>query len=117
LISYQLEDYAGAIEYVRGLKEIEPARIALWGASASGGYGIAIAAKDKTFACVVALCPALDHRASEEVFKKNLGIKHILSLIVHGQRDMMRSRLGLSPHRIPIVGKPGTMAFMPLADA
>jgi pimeloyl-ACP methyl ester carboxylesterase len=117
LIRYQLEDFAAAIEYARGLKEIDPARIALWGASASGGYGIVIAAKDRNIACVVALCPALDHRASEEVFKKNLGIKHILRLFVHGQRDMMRSRLGLPPHKIPIVGKPGTMAFIPLADA
>jgi hypothetical protein len=51
------------------------------------------------------------------MFKKKLGIRHILRLFVHGQRDMMRSRLGLSPHRIPIVGKPGTMAFFPLTDA
>ncbi|MCK4578775.1 MAG: hypothetical protein KAU50_08285, partial [Candidatus Marinimicrobia bacterium] len=27
------------------------------------------------------------------------------------------SRVGLSAHRIPIVGKPGTMAFFPLEDA
>ncbi len=118
LISYQLEDYAAAIEYARGLDEIDPARIALWGTSASGGYGIVIAAKDKNIACVVAQCPGLDHRASEQMFRKRLGIGHILRLFVHGQRDMMRSRLGLSPHKIPIVGsKPGTMAFFPISDA
>jgi pimeloyl-ACP methyl ester carboxylesterase len=117
LISNQLEDYAAAVEYARGLREIDPARIALWGASASGGYGIMIAAKDKNIACVVALCPGLDHRASEKMFKEKLGIRHFLRLFVHGQRDMMRSRLGLSPHKIPIVGKPGTMAFFPLKDA
>jgi len=117
LIRYQLEDYSAAIDYARGLKEIDPARVALWGTSASGGYGILIAAKDKNIACVVAQCPGLDHRASEEMFKRELGIRHILRLFVHGQRDMMRSRLGLSPHQIPIVGKPGTMAFFPLADA
>jgi pimeloyl-ACP methyl ester carboxylesterase len=117
LIRYQLEDYSAAIDYARGLKEIDPARVALWGTSASGGYGILIAAKDKNIACVVAQCPGLDHRASEEMFKRELGIRHILRLFVHGQRDMMRSHLGLSPHQIPIVGKPGTMAFFPLADA
>ncbi len=117
LISYQLEDYAGAIEYARGLDEIDPARIALWGTSASGGYGIVIAAKDKNIACVVAQCPGLDQRASEQMFRKKLGIGHILRLFVHGQRDMGRSRLGLSPHKIPIVGKPGTMAFFPISDA
>jgi pimeloyl-ACP methyl ester carboxylesterase len=117
LIRYQLEDYSAAVEYARSLQEIDPARVAVWGTSASGGYGIVIAAKDKKIACVVAQCPGLDHRASEERFKKELGIRHMLRLVVHGQRDIMRSRLGLSPHKIPIVGKPGTMAFLPLADA
>jgi acetyl esterase/lipase len=117
LIRYQLEDYEGAIKYARSRKEIDPARIALWGTSASGGYGIVIAAKDKDIACVVAHCPGLDHKASEEMFRRTLGIKHILRLVVHGQRDVMRSRLGLSPHKIPIVGKPGTMAFLPISEA
>jgi len=117
LIRYQLEDYSAAVEYARSLKEIDPARVAVWGTSASGGYVILVAAKDNDIACVVAQCPGLDHRASEEMFKKELGIRHMLRLVVHGQRDMMRSRLGLSPHKIPIVGKPGTMAFLPLKDA
>jgi len=116
-IPYQLEDYAAAIEYARGLKEINPARIALWGTSASGGYGIAIAAKDKNIACVIAQCPGLDSQASREMFLKKLGIGHILRLFVHGQRDMIRFRFGLSPHKIPIVGKPGSMAFFPISDA
>ena len=117
LIPYQLEDYTAAVEYARGLKEIDPARIALWGTSASGGYGIVIAAKDKNIACVCAQCPGLDPHASGEMFLKKLGIGHILRLFVHGQRDMMRFRLGLSPHKIPIVGKPGSIAFFPILDA
>ena len=117
LISNQLEDYVGAIEYARQLKEIDPAKIVLWGTSASGGYGILVAAENRNIACVIAQCPGLDHRASEKMFKERLGIRHFLRLFVHGQRDMMRARLGLSPHRIPIVGKSGTMAFLPLADA
>ncbi|GAG61581.1 unnamed protein product [marine sediment metagenome] len=117
LIPYQLEDYTAAIEYARGLKEIDPARIALWGTSASGGYGMVIAAKDKNIACVCAQCPGLDPHASREMFLKRLGIGHILRLFVHGQRDMMRFRLGLSPHKIPIVGKPGSIAFFTISDA
>ncbi len=117
LFQYQLEDYTAAIKYARCLKEIDPARIALWGTSASGGHGIIIAAKDRNIACVVAQCPGLDHRASEKMYKKNVGIGHMFRLFVHGQRDMMRSRLGLSAHKIPIVGKPGTMAFFPISDA
>lgn len=117
LIRLQLEDYEGAIAYARSRDEIDPHRIALWGTSASGGYGIILAARDKKIACVVAQCPGLDHKASEKKFRKTLGIKHMLRLVVHAQRDLMRSRLELSTHRIPIVGKPGTMAFFPTADA
>jgi dienelactone hydrolase len=116
-ISKQLEDYEAAVEYARGLEEIDPLRIALWGTSASGGYGIVIAARDRNIGCVVAQCPGLDHKASEEMFRKNLGIRHMLRLVLHGQRDMMRHYLGLSPHKIPIVGKSGTLAFFPLLDA
>lgn len=117
MIRYQLEDYRGAVKYARSLREIDPARIALWGTSASGGYGIVIAAQDERIACVVAQCPGLDHRASEETFLERFGIGHILRLIVHAQRDIMRSRLGLPAHKIPIVGKPGTMAVFPNLDA
>lgn len=117
LLSYQLEDYRAAIQYARGLEEIDSARIALWGTSASGGYGIVIAAEDSTIACVVAQCPGLDHDASSKMFMKQLGLRHMFRLFFHGQRDMGRSRVGLSAHKIPIVGKPGTFAFFPLADA
>jgi dienelactone hydrolase len=116
-IPNQLEDYAAAVEYARGLKEIDPARIALWGTSGSGGHVIIAAAKDKNIACVVAQCPGLDPHASAKKIIKTVGIGHILRLIAHGQRDMVRSRLGLSPHKIPIVGKPGSTAFFPVSDA
>jgi hypothetical protein len=116
-IRSQLEDYRAAISYARGLDEIDPGRIVLWGTSASGGYGIVIASEDRDVACAVAQCPGLDHKASADSFRKRAGIGHILRLVMHGQRDLMRSRLGLSPHRIPIVGRPGTVAFLTGEDA
>jgi len=36
---------------------------------------------------------------------------------MHAQRDMLRSRFGLSAHKIPIVGRPGSLAFFDLPDA
>ena len=116
-IPYQLEDYTAAVEYARSRQEIDPARIALWGTSASGGYGIVVAARDQNIACVVGQCPALDPEASGKMLVKEMGIRHFLRLFFHGQRDMIRSRFGLSPHTIPIVGKPGTLAFFTIPEA
>jgi len=114
-IRYQLEDYAAAIEYARGLEEIDPTRIALWGTSLSGGHVIVTAAKDNEIACVVAQCPGLDGRASARMAVKREGIN--FRMIMHGQRDLVRSWLGLSPHKIPIVGKPGSIACITITDA
>ncbi|NIO03529.1 MAG: alpha/beta fold hydrolase [Proteobacteria bacterium] len=116
-IPYQLEDWLAAITYARGLKEIDPARIALWGTSMSGGHVIVTAAKDKNIACVSAQCPGLDGHASGEMISKREGIGYILRMIMHGQRDLVRSWLGLSPHKIPIVGKPGSIACLTTPDA
>ena len=111
-ISYQLEDLSAVIEYVRGLKEINPEKIALWGTSAAGGYGIVTAAQDKKIACVVGQCPALDSHADGKLALEREGIGFFLRLFVHAQRDMGRSRFGVSAHKIPIVGKPGSLAMI-----
>jgi fermentation-respiration switch protein FrsA (DUF1100 family) len=116
-IPYQLEDWSAAIAYARGLKEVDPAKIALWGASMSGGHVIVTAAKDKNIACVSAQCPGLDGHASGGMALKRMGIGHILRRIMHGQRDFFRSWFGLSPHKIPLVGKPGSIAGMNTQDA
>jgi fermentation-respiration switch protein FrsA (DUF1100 family) len=111
-IAEQLEDLKGAIKYVRNRKEINPDKIALWGTSAAGGYGLIIAAQDPHITCVVGQCPALDSHEDSNLALKREGIKFFLKLFVHAQRDKGRSRFGLSPHRIPIVGRPGTLAMV-----
>jgi len=116
-IPYQLQDYSAAIAYARGLEEIDAARIALWGTSASGGHVIVVAARDKDVACVVAQCPGLDGRAAALESYRKVGIRNGLRIIMHGQRDLVRSWLGLSPHKIPIVGRPGSIACLPVQDA
>ena len=114
-IPYQLEDYSGAVEYARGRDEIDPAKIALWGTSCSGGHVIVRAAKDQRIACVVAQCPGLDGLASSLMAFKRGGNNY--RTIIHAQRDMVRSYLRLSPHKIPIIGKPGSIACLTAPDA
>lgn len=113
----QLEDWTVAIEYARSLARIDPARIALWGTSLSGGHVITIAARDKRIACVAAQCPGVDGRASAEMAFEKQPIGYSLRMLMHGQRDIVRSWLGMSPHVVPIVGKVGSVALMTSAQA
>jgi len=115
-IPYQLEDFAAAVEFVRSIKEIDPEKIALWGTSLSGGHVIVTAARDHKIACVSAQVPLLDGDAGGMQVIKQIGLWHLLKMAFgHGLRDLVRSWLGLSPHPIPIFGKPGSIAA--LADA
>jgi acetyl esterase/lipase len=116
-IPHQLEDWAAAIEYARSLTAVDPARIALWGTSLSGGHVIVTAARDRQIACVSAQCPGVDGRAFAEIAFKRQPIGYTLRMLMHGQRDIVRSWLGLSPHKVPIVGKPGSIALMTASNA
>ncbi len=112
LISRQLDDLHAAIDYLRSLDFIDSDRIGLWGTSASGGYGIMAAALDRKIKCAIAQVPALDSHEDGQLAVRREGVKHFLKLFMHAQRDMGRSRFGLSAHKIPMVGMPGTLALI-----
>lgn len=108
----QEDDLRQAIQYVRDRPEIDPERVILFGTSASGGYGLVIAAEDKRIAGVIAQCPGLDKELDSRVAVERDGWGFYLKLFVHAQRDRGRSRLGLPPHYIGIVGRAGDAAML-----
>lgn len=116
-IPSQLADWRAAVRYARGRAEIDAGRVALWGTSLSGGHVVTIASEDHDIACIVAQCPALDGRKSVEMIFKRIGIGDSAKNLVHAQRDLVRSWLGLSPHKIPVVGRPGTTALLASEEA
>jgi uncharacterized protein len=111
-VSRQLEDNRAAVEYVRARSEIDAAKIFLWGTSSSGAYGILAAAEDQRIAGVIGQTPSLNHQADGKMILKREGWGWFLKLIVHAQKDKLRSRFGLSPHTFPAVGKPGSTAML-----
>jgi fermentation-respiration switch protein FrsA (DUF1100 family) len=117
-IPYQLADYAAAIAYVRGLEGIDSSRIALWGTSLSGGHVLAAAAADGNIACLSAQVPLLDGEAGGVELLKRNGLGYVLRMTFgHALRDLVRSWLGLPAHKIPLVGKSGSIAVMADDDA
>ncbi len=107
----QHEDNRGAVAWARGRNEIDPGRIILWGTSFSGGHAIVIGAEDSRVAAVVAQVPQLDGRETMELEFENGDLSYALRMVMHGQRDLVRSWFGLPPHTIPLIGKPGTVAI------
>jgi uncharacterized protein len=107
----QLDDCRRAIAFARDHERIDGDRIALWGTSAGGGYGLVLAAQDDRIAAVSAQCAALDGKADSKLAIAREGYGFFIKLIPHAQRDKGRSRLGLSPHTIPIVARPGERAL------
>ena len=110
-VSYQLEDLRAAIDYARSRNEIDAERITLWSTSAAGGYGLVIAAEDERIAAIITQCAAIDHKADSKLYIQREGNGFFLRLLIHAQRDKGRSRIGLSPHTFPIVGRPGSVAM------
>ena len=114
---HQLADLEGAIKYARNLNEVDFEKIALWGTSAGGAHVVTAAARDNKIACVSAMVPMLDPGFQADESEEDHSAWLSFKMFVHGQRDIARSRFGLAPHRIPIVGKPGTVGLMTSADA
>jgi fermentation-respiration switch protein FrsA (DUF1100 family) len=111
-VSKQLEDIRAATKFVRTKREIDAEKIFIWGTSSSGNYGIMVAAEDKQIAGVIGQTPSLDHQAEGKMIVKREGMGWFLKLILHAQKDKLRSRFGLSSHTFPAVGKPGTTAML-----
>lgn len=117
-INDQLADYRSAIEYAKSRPEINPEKIALWGSSLSGGHVLTLAAQNHDIACIIAQVPLLSGEAGGKEKIKKIGLGLGLKLaFVHGVRDMVRSWMGLSPHKIPVVGRSGTIALIPDDEA
>ena len=112
LSDLQIDDCRGAVAHARSLPEIDAGRIAIWGTSACGGYGLVVAAEDGDIACVCSQCASLDHGADGKLIFQREGIGYFLRLLIHAARDKGRARFGLSPHHIGIVGRPHTPALL-----
>jgi fermentation-respiration switch protein FrsA (DUF1100 family) len=112
-IKRQREDYRAAVAHARSLDWVDPERIALFGSSFSGGHVISVGAADPRIAAIVAQCPFTDGLAS----LPTLGARNMALATVAGLRDRARALAGRSPHYMPAVGPPGTLAVMSTADA
>lgn len=116
-VKRQLKDWTSAIGYARSLPGIDPAKIALWGTSFSGGHVIVAAARDGRVAAVSAQGPMMDTIAATRSYLRTAGFFNFLKSGVLGGLDLIRAILGMSPIYVPLVGSPRKLAAMCSVDA
>jgi hypothetical protein len=109
----QLEDYAAAIDFARGLPGIDAARIALWGSSFSGGHVLTLGARRPDLAALVAQAPAADLLAAV----LRVPVWNNLRLFAKGVLDLLGAAAGFRPVHVALVGAPGQLAVMTSPDA
>jgi fermentation-respiration switch protein FrsA (DUF1100 family) len=107
-IRRQLEDWRAAVAYARTLEGVDPARIAIWGSSFSGGHVMTLAARDPALAAAVSQVAFADGLIS----LPSLGIGQALWLTREGLRDQVAALRGRPPHMIAAVGPPGSHSMM-----
>jgi dienelactone hydrolase len=106
-VGHQLDDYRAAVAFARAQPGIDPARIALWGTSLSGGHVIVVAAGDPRIAAVVSQVPFPGvefGRSSERPAKVTL------QLLAAAASDALRAWRHRAPRLIPVFGDPGDVA-------
>ncbi len=116
-IGRQLEDWAAAIACARGLLDVDPSRIALFGTSFSGGHVVEVAVSDGRVAAVVAQCPMMDGLAALKNVAGYGTLGQVVRMTWAGIADLAGSFAGMAPKMVPIVGPPGTLAAMTTPDA
>lgn len=101
------EDYVAAIDFARDVLArqhiIDPARIALWGSSFSGGNAIVLAAERRDIAALVVQCPFL--RTPPALQPRGLALARF---VLAATFDLMKI---FGPVYVPLFGRPDEFAF------
>lgn len=107
-IGHQLDDYQAAIDFARGLEQVDAAHIVLWGTSFSGGHVLKLAAEDHTIAATISQTPFTDGASAI----KAAAIKTFVRGTAYGVADVVGSWAGREPVLVAAVGPPGSFAAM-----
>lgn len=103
-----LQDWEAVVEFVKGLKEIDANRMALWGSSFSGGHVIVTAAKHPEVRAVVAQVPFVVGFSTS----LKLGMGYMLEGTAYFLLDALRLITFTNPYYVPIVNDPDRFGIM-----
>ncbi|HZD96812.1 MAG TPA: alpha/beta hydrolase [Micromonosporaceae bacterium] len=115
-IADQLADWQAAIAYARALPGVDPAKLAVWGFSASGGHIFHVAARNPVIGAAIAQTPNADGPAATRNAARYQTPVALLRLTGRGIIDAIGGLFGRRPRLVPLVGARGTVAVLSTPD-
>ncbi len=112
-IKAQHADWRAAIAHARTIDGVDSSRVIAWGSSFGGGHALHLAARDQSFAAVIAQVPHINGPASAFARPPQL----VARLILAGAYDQLGALLGREPYRVDAAGEPGSFAMLTSPDA
>ncbi len=116
-IREQLADWQAAIAHARGLPGVDPARVAIWSFSLTGGHIFIVAARDPGLAAAIAQSPNADGPAASRNAARFTTRSALLRFTGRALADALGSLVGRPPRLVPTTGEPGTVALLSTPDA
>ncbi len=112
----QLADWQAAIGFAAGLPGVDPARLAVWGFSLSGGHVFRVAARNPQLAAAIAQTPNADGPAAARNAMRHQKPLAMLRLTGRGVLDAVGGLARRRPLLVPLAGQPGTVAVLTTPD-
>jgi pimeloyl-ACP methyl ester carboxylesterase len=113
----QQADYRAAIRFAQELPEVDPAKVAGWGFSASGGHLFVLAARVPELCAAIAVSPLADGLAAMPNALRHMTPLAALRLNTRALLDAVGGRLGRDPLLIPLAGRRGEVASLTTPDS
>jgi pimeloyl-ACP methyl ester carboxylesterase len=116
-IRRQIEDYHAAVEAAKLLAGVDPSRIALWGASFSGGHVLRVAAERNDIGAVIAMTPLTSGVAVSRAAVSSRSSRAMITSLrwtLSGVKSRLAVVRGRAPMMMPLVapvGEPGALAL------
>jgi uncharacterized protein len=116
-VGEQLADWRAAIELSATLSEVDPAKLAIWGYSLSGGHVFRVAARNRQLAAAIAHAPLADGQAAMPNAIRHQTPLATLRLTGRGLLDAAGGVFGRAPLTVPLAARPGTAAMLSTPDS
>jgi pimeloyl-ACP methyl ester carboxylesterase len=116
-IKRQIQDYHAAVDAAKSLPDVDPARVAIWGTSLSGGHVFHVAADRTDVAAVIAMTPLTSGMAASRASAGSRGVKTAVQWTALGVVSRINLARGKDVKLMPLVSLPGESGALALDGA